>query len=142
MRDRIKLLAGWDDPITDLLDTTVALIALSSPERLSPALGEALARGPHYVSVLTYWEVVIKTAIGKLDVGEPRLWWHEAVENLAARILPVRPEHVAALCDLPPIHKDPFDRLLIAQAIASDLILVTTNREIQKYASGRFRVLS
>ncbi len=125
-----------------LLDTAVALVALHSPERLSPALGEALARGPHCLSVLTYWEVVIKTAAGKLEVGDPRLWWSEAIENLAARILPVRPEHVAALSELPLIHKDPFDRMLIAQAIAADLVLVTTDREIPKYASGRFRVLS
>ena len=48
----------------------------------------------------------------------------------------------AALHDLPPIHKDPFDRMLIAQAMAADLVLVTTDREIPKYASGRFRVLS
>ena len=125
-----------------LLDTAVVLVALRSPERLSPALGEALARGPHCLSVLTYWEVVIKTAIGKLDVGDPRLWWREAGENLAARILPVRPEHVAALYELPPIHKDPFDRMLIAQAMAADLTLVTTDREIPKYAGDRLRVLT
>ena len=96
-----------------LLDTAVALVALRSPEQLSPALGEALARGPHWLSVLTYWEVVIKAAIGKLDVGDPRLWWSEAIENLAVRILPVRPEHVAALYELPLIHTDPFDRMLM-----------------------------
>ena len=124
-----------------LLDTAVALVALRSPEELSPALGEALARGPHWLSVLTYWEVVIKAAIGKLDVGDPRLWWSEAIENLAARILPVRPEHVAALCELPIIHKDPFDRMLIAQAIAADLTLVTIDGEIPKYAGNRLRVL-
>jgi PIN domain nuclease of toxin-antitoxin system len=125
-----------------LLDTTVALVALRCPERLSPALADALARGPHWLSVLTYWEVVIKSATGKLDVGNPRSWWSEAVENLAARILPVRPEHVAALCELPSIHKDPFDRMLIAQAMAADLTLVTTDGEIPKYAGGRLRVLS
>ena len=124
-----------------LLDTAVVLVALRSPELLSPALSEALARGPHCLSVLTYWEVVIKTTIGKLDVGDPRLWWREAVENLAARILPIRPEHVAALNELPPIHKDPFDRMLIAQAMAADLTLVTTDREIPKYAGDRLRVL-
>jgi PIN domain nuclease of toxin-antitoxin system len=125
-----------------LLDTAVALVALRSPERLSPALGKALIRGPHCLSVLTYWEVVIKTAIGKLDVGDPRLWWIDAVDSLGARILPVRPEHVAALHDLPLLHKDPFDRMLVAQAIAEGLTLVTTDREIPKYVSDRLRVLS
>ena len=125
-----------------LLDTGVVLVALKSPERLSPATGEVLARGPHCLSALTYWEVMIKAAAGKLDVGDPRLWWNEAVEHLAARVLPVRPEHIAALYELPPIHEDPFDRMLIAQAIAGDLVLVTSDREIPKYASERLRVLS
>jgi PIN domain nuclease of toxin-antitoxin system len=52
------------------------------------------------------------------------------------------PGHAAALYDLPPIHKDPFDRMMIAQTIAAELVLVTTDREIPKYASRRFRVLS
>jgi PIN domain nuclease of toxin-antitoxin system len=125
-----------------LLDTAVALVALRSPEQLSRTLVDALSRGPHCLSVLTYWEVGIKTALGKLDVGEPRLWWSDAVDSLAARVLPLRPEHVAALHDLPPIHKDPFDRMLIAQAIVESLVLVTTDREIPKYAGDRLRVLS
>lgn len=79
---------------------------------------------------------------GVLDVGDPRQWWAEALEVYGARALPVRPEHVAALPELPPIHKDPFDRMLMAQAIAEGLILVTTDREIPKYANDRLRVLS
>jgi PIN domain nuclease of toxin-antitoxin system len=125
-----------------LLDTTVALVALSAPERLSPAMGKALARGPHSLSVVTYWEVVIKTALGKLHLGDPRQWWTEAIHDLAARVLPVRPEHVAALWELPSIHRDPFDRMLIAQAISSELTLVTTDQEISKYAGGRLKVLA
>lgn len=124
-----------------LLDTAVALVALRSPEQLSPGLRKALTRGPHCLSVLSYWEVIVRTAIGKLDVGDPRLWWSDAVESLAARVLPVRPEHVAALHELPPIHKDPFDRMLIAQAIAEGLVLVTTDRAMAQYAGDRLRVL-
>jgi PIN domain nuclease of toxin-antitoxin system len=62
--------------------------------------------------------------------------------NSAARPLPLRPEHAAHLYDLPPIHKDPFDRMLIAQAMAENLELVTTDPEIPKYAGQRLRVLS
>ena len=98
--------------------------------------------GPVYLSVLCYWEVLLKSMKGTLDVGDPRLWWADALDAFGARALPLRPAHAAALYDLPPIHKDPFDRMLIAQAIAADLVLVTTDREIPKYASGRFRVLS
>jgi PIN domain nuclease of toxin-antitoxin system len=125
-----------------LLDTNAALLALAIPERLPPAARDALERGPHALSVLSYWEVLIKTMHGKLDVGDPRVWWTDALDQLAARPLPLRPEHAANLYGLPPIHKDPFDRMLIAQAIAEDLEVVTTDRDIPKYASQRFRVIS
>jgi PIN domain nuclease of toxin-antitoxin system len=88
--------------------------------------------GPHSLSVLSY--VLIKTMNGKLDVGDPRVWWADALDQLAARPLPLRPEHAAGLYELPPIHKHPFDRMLIAQAIAEDLELVTTDRDIPMYA--------
>jgi PIN domain nuclease of toxin-antitoxin system len=54
----------------------------------------------------------------------------------------LRPEHVAEVYTLPPIHKDPFDRVLIAQATVEQLTLLTTDGEIPRYASGRFRVIS
>lgn len=125
-----------------MLDTSAALIALVTPERLSAAARDALESGPHSLSVLSYWEVLMKTMNGKLDVGDPRVWWTDALDQLAARPLPLRPEHAADLYGLPPIHKDPFDRMLIAQAIAEDLELVTTDRDIPKYANPRFRVIS
>ena len=56
--------------------------------------------------------------------------------------LVLRPEHVAEIHHLPPIHRDPFDRVLIAQAMVEGLSLVTTDREILRYASKRLRVVS
>jgi PIN domain nuclease of toxin-antitoxin system len=79
---------------------------------------------------------------GRLDVGDPRVWWKEALDHLAASPLPLRPQHAARLYELPPIHKDPFDRMLIAQAMAEDLDLVTIDRDIPKYANQRLRVIS
>lgn len=79
---------------------------------------------------------------GALEVGDPRQWWTEALDAFGAIVLPLRPEHVAALYDLPPIHRDPFDRMLIAQAMAANLVLVTTDGEIPKYAGSRLKVLS
>ena len=113
-----------------------------TPERLSPAARDALERGPHWLSVLSYWEVLLRAMNGKLDVGDPRVWWSDALDQLAARPLPLRPVQVAALYGLPPIHKDPFDRMLIAQAMAEDLTLVTTHRNIRKYANQHFVVVS
>jgi PIN domain nuclease of toxin-antitoxin system len=124
-----------------LLDTDVILLALSEPRRIPRHVRDAVEKERLYMSVLSYWEVVLKVAKGKLHIDEPRAWWGDALENLAATAVPLRAEHVSALYDLPPIHQDPFDRMLIAQAIADNLHLVTTDSEIQKYASNKFRVL-
>jgi PIN domain nuclease of toxin-antitoxin system len=66
----------------------------------------------------------------------------DALERFSATALPLRPEHIVAIGDLEPIHQDPFDRALIAQAIVEDLTLVTLDSEIPKYASDRFQVLA
>lgn len=124
-----------------LLDTSAALLALVAPERLSAAAREALERGPHVLSTLTYWEVVLKTMKGKLDPGDPRVWWADAVDQLAARPLPLQARHVAAIMELPALHADPFDRALIAQAIVEGLTLVTTDYDMSRYASDHLRVI-
>ena len=125
-----------------LLDTNTALIALSNPDSLSTGLRDALLAGPNVLSVVSYWEVLIKSMKGNLNVGDPRTWWRDALEQLAATSLALRPDHVAELYTLPPFHKDPFDRILIAQATAEELILATTDEEIPRYASARLRVVS
>jgi len=83
---------------------------------------------------------MIKSMKGNLDVGDPRTWWREALYQLAATALPLRPDHVAAVHGLPLIHKDPFDRVLIAQAIAEKLTLVTMDSEIAQYGSKSLRM--
>lgn len=72
--------------------------------------------GPNVMSVISYFEVVLNAVKGKLDVGDPRVWWETALADLAATAMPLRPAHVAGVLDLPAIHNDPFDRALIAQA--------------------------
>jgi PIN domain nuclease of toxin-antitoxin system len=93
------------------------------------------------LSVVSYWEVLLKSMKGKLEVGDPKRWWQDTVEQLAATPLPLRPDHISEISGLPPIHSDPFDRALIAQAQVEELVLVTTDGAIGKYASGRLRVL-
>lgn len=93
------------------------------------------------MSVVTYWEVMLKSMKGTLDVGDPRVWWREALDQLSAASLPLRAEHVSGVHALPPIHKDPFDRVLIAQAIAEGLTLVSSDREIAQYASSQLQVV-
>lgn len=124
-----------------LLDTHTALWALDRPEALSASAHKAASAGPNVLSVVSYWEVTIKSMKGTLNVGDPRLWWHEALEQLAATVLLLRPDHVAAVLSLPPIHKDPFDRVLIAQATVEGLTLVSSDGEIAHYASKGLRVV-
>jgi PIN domain nuclease of toxin-antitoxin system len=124
-----------------LLDTSVALIALTEPTRLAPEVCAAIESGPNFLSVVVYWEVVLKSMKGVLKVGDPRGWWWEALDHLAATPLVLRPEHIAGVCRLPLLHRDPFDRVLIAQASVEDLTLVTTDGEIPRYASERVRVI-
>ena len=125
-----------------LLDTNVTLIALTAPDRLPDTVKQAVLHGPNILSVVSYWEIVLKSMNGSLRAGDPRSWWHDALDHLAATPLALRPDHVAEIYTLPLIHKDPFDRILIAQAAAEDLDLVTLDAEIPLYASARFRVVS
>lgn len=112
-----------------------------SPQLLTAAAREAVLAGPNLLSVVSYWEVMLKSMKGNLDVGDPRAWWLEALEQLAATPLPLRPQHIAGVYSLPPIHKDPFDRMLIAQAATEGLALVSCDGEIARYASENLRVV-
>ena len=124
----------------NLLDTNVALVALTTPSSLKRALRQAIEAGPNVLSTVAYWEVVLKTMKGLLEVGDLRTWWSDALEQLAATPLLLRPEHVTELQTLAPIHKDPFDRMLVAQAAAEGLTLLTTDRDVKRYASDRVRI--
>jgi PIN domain nuclease of toxin-antitoxin system len=120
----------------------VALLAVDTPERLSRAARATIETGPCFLSVVSYWEVMLKAMKGSLDVGDPRQWWSETLDELELHMLPFRPAHIAALYQLPAIHQDPFDRALIAQATVEDLTLVTTDQVIPRYGSDRFRTLA
>ena len=124
-----------------LLDTNVAIIALAEPDRLPSAVLSAILAGPNLLSVVSYWEVLLKSMKGNLKVGDPRAWWLDALDQLAANPLVLRPDHIAGVYTLPDIHKDPFDRILIAQASVEALEIVTLDAEIPRYASARIRVL-
>jgi PIN domain nuclease of toxin-antitoxin system len=124
-----------------LLDTHTAIWALDTPEKLTASAHKAVLSGQNVLSVVSYWEVMLKSMKGTLDVGDPRMWWQEALEQLAATPLVLRPQHIAGLHALPPIHKDPFDRMLIAQATVEGLTLVSSDSEIARYASRELQVV-
>ncbi len=124
-----------------LLDTHIAIFALQEPEKLSAAARDALLEGGCILSLASYWEVVIKSMKGMLAVGDLRTWWPDSLNQLIARPLPIYAPHIYALSMLPAHHKDPFDRILIAQAIAEDLTLITEDENIMRYTSAGLKVL-
>jgi PIN domain nuclease of toxin-antitoxin system len=119
--------------VVGLLDTSTLVWTLATPERLSGRAKELIAARDIVLSVASYWEIVIKTRKGLLELIDPVTWWARAVDLLGVPILAIRPAHVTALWSLPDIHKDPFDRILIAQAGAEGLSLVTSDARIAAY---------
>jgi len=124
-----------------LLDTNIAIFILNDDPRLSSSARNAVSTGTNFLSVASYWEVIVKAMKGNLVVQSPRTWWPDALVQLAASPLLLRPEHVDELLGLPPIHKDPFDRILIAQAISEGLTLVTADDQIARYASQTLKII-
>ncbi|MFZ4599172.1 MAG: type II toxin-antitoxin system VapC family toxin [Terrimicrobiaceae bacterium] len=115
-----------------LLDTHVFLWMLSAPERLSKK-AQAVIQNPDrtvYVSAVTSVEIAIKTTIGKLEAPES-LWSEIPARGL--RELPLRYVHGERLRALPFHHSDPFDRMLIAQAEAEDLMIITHDKKFDAY---------
>ena len=124
------------------MDTGIVLTAMDEPKSLSRKIRQALDQGPAHLSVIAYWEVMIKSIKGNLDVGDPRDWWKQTLRDLDLAPLPFQPDHVAMLRTLPAIHQDPFDRAMIAQAMVEDLVLLTADREIPQYARGNFQAIT
>jgi PIN domain nuclease of toxin-antitoxin system len=117
-----------------LFDTSTAIWALAEPELLSVTARKALRAGPCVISVVTYWEVVIKSQKGLLKIADPVNWWKRASDFLGGSILSIRSAHITALAGIADFHKDPFDRMLIAQAAAEGLTLVTNDAQIARYS--------
>jgi len=114
-----------------LVDTHVVLWWLTDDETLADDVKDRLDHEPDvYVSAATIWEVAIKQSIGKLP-GPDAL--PERIRDCGFSLLPISVEHAIAAGRLPLIHRDPFDRMLVAQARSEDLILVTRDENCRKY---------
>ena len=118
-----------------LLDTHVVLWAAGDAKRLSAASRAALgdAANAIYFSPVSLWEIVIKSNLGRADFSvDPRRLWRMLGANGFLE-LPVRAEHTLAVAGLPDTHKDPFDRLLLAQAACEGMILLTADDDVLAY---------
>lgn len=119
-----------------LLDTHVALWAITSDLRLSKAARDLISAPTNaiLVSAASVWEIAIKHALGRGDMpvsGSEALGYFE---RSGYELLDVTPAHAAAVEALPPIHSDPFDRMLVAQALSEPLRLVTRDRVVVRYS--------
>jgi PIN domain nuclease of toxin-antitoxin system len=119
-----------------LLDTGVWLWSVGDPARMPPAARKVLADRSQeiFLSAVTAWEVAIKAALGKLSLPQPPTTYvptRMALQGL--RPLPVSHQHALTVFGFPHHHGDPFDRLLIAQALAENLTILTADREFTKY---------
>ena len=114
-----------------LLDTQVWLWWVLDDPQLGDEAREIVASGTPVLSAVVFWEIAVKRAIGKLDV-DPLALMAIADRQAVARI-PVTEAHVRALVPLPLHHRDPFDRMLVAQAAAEALPLATADAQMGLY---------
>lgn len=123
-----------------LLDTHTLLWSADDPSKLSPAAFAVLqdAANDLLVSAATLWELAIKVGQRKLQLSMPyRTWMETAIADLRLSILPISVEHGERLTSLPPHHKDPFDRLIVAQALAEGLFIVGVDTVFDHYGVTR-----
>lgn len=116
-----------------LTDTPTLVWALSKPEELGVKARDALATFPFTVSVVNLWELVLKARKPGALLADPIPWWNRFVTRSRIPTLAIRTAHIRALAGLPDIHKDPFDRMPAAQALAENLVLVTRDNKLARY---------
>lgn len=123
-----------------LLDTHAFLwFALNDPKLSMPA--ENAIRWPGnivFISPASYWEIAIKASAGKYKLNVPyEKFWRGAIDTNRFEVLPIDLRHTSQLVSLPFHHKDPFDRLLVATALADNLQLVSSDATLDAYGINR-----
>ena len=119
-----------------LLDTHTALWWINEYEKLSSKARELLLDEEFtlYISIASIWEIAIKSSLGKLpgfNGGIRKILSN--MEEMPIELVPIIPRHIEIVETLPFIHRDPFDRLLVALAIADDMTILTADENIRKY---------
>lgn len=121
-----------------LLDTHIILWAAGEPEKLSESARDMLNdyRNSLYFSVASLWEIVIKRGVGRADFKVDAHRLRKMLILNGYTELPITSEHVLRVETLPEIHKDPFDRILIAQARSEAMLLLTVDAFVIEYGEG------
>ena len=121
-----------------LLDTHVALWAITDSPRLTPRARELITspRSSIWISAATIWEITIKHGLHRGDMpvsGQDALRYFR---ESGYRLLAIEPEHAAAIAELAPHHQDPFDRMLVAQALTEPMRLLTHDAVVARYSDS------
>ena len=119
-----------------LLDTCVLLSLMMDAKAISPALREILASPMtrRYLSVVSVWEITLKWNLGKLQLPKPPTEFFPEVRTRGRILaLPLEDAAVMPLSKLPKLHADPFDRMLICQAIEHGMTIVTCDKDVEQY---------
>ena len=120
-----------------LMDTHVFLWFVNGDTKLSKEMLQVIETEEKvWVSVISFWELAIKSSLGKLTLPCPVSQLMEDCAKMNLSILPIKAQHLEQLEHLPWIHRDPFDRLLICQAQAEGLKLATVDENIRQYEVG------
>jgi PIN domain nuclease of toxin-antitoxin system len=119
-----------------LLDTHAFLWWVTDDDRLSERAGELIADGANdvYFSAASAWEIAIKAGLGRIRLSEDA--WSltpQQLERNAFQALPIHVTHAVAVITLPDLHRDPFDRMLVAQAMSEGLTIVSSDPELARY---------
>jgi PIN domain nuclease of toxin-antitoxin system len=123
-----------------LLDSHVLVWWMDQHDRLNARAFSAIEDRSNQilVSAATIWELGIKVGLGKLDLRTPiGVWTAAALADLDAEVLPITPDYVEALVSLPHHHKDPFDRMIVAQALAEGIPIVSSDAKLDSYGLRR-----
>ena len=119
-----------------LLDTHIFLWMAAEPEKLSAHAQDYISNADItlYLSIVSLWEMQIKRQLGKLEIDVPldELWHQQQIQSELLLLL-TKEEHIWELGTLPPLHKDPFDRLLIAQSRHEKMMLISADGMMSEY---------
>ena len=118
-----------------LLDTHILLWAAASPKKIKPAMRRLIEDESNnlFFSAASIWEIVIKNSLGRDDFQvDPRIFRNALLDNGYLEV-PITTEHVLLVHDLPPLHKDPFDRILVAQSSIEGMPLLSVDPGVIDY---------
>ncbi|MCL2064965.1 MAG: type II toxin-antitoxin system VapC family toxin [Candidatus Cloacimonetes bacterium] len=118
-----------------LIDTNVLIWYIENQPEIDDTVLDIIdnLENKIFVSVVSIWEIALKTSKNKLFLGINIDELYKIIKNRKFELLPIKQKHLKGIINLPQIHKDPFDRLLVATAKSENLVLITSEKDIHQY---------